>query len=353
MHRWSAEPTLVVVPPDAPQIAELLPESASAVVQPEPRGTGDAVRCAAETLAGFEGDVLVVYADTALLEPEPLTELLAARRDAGAAAAVLTMERDQRTGADFGRIVRGADGSVQRIVELRDATPGRTRADRGQLRDLRVRRSPPVDVAGRGSTADNDQGELYLTDVIGLLVEAGEIVVAHRHPDARIAHGVNTRVDLAEATSVLRERINTGHMLAGVTIVDPASTFIEADVTIEPDAQIQPFTVLRGATAVRQRGGRRPPRGRRSTPRSARRLWSVRSATCARARGWRPRAKAGTFVEMKNSSIGEGAKVPHLSYIGDAEIGQGSNIGAGAITANYDGRCEAPDDHRPGCPHVL
>ena len=350
-----AEPTLVVVPPDAPQIAELLPESASAVVQPEPRGTGDAVRCAAETLAGFEGDVLVVYADTALLEPEPLTELLAARRDAGAAAAVLTIERDDRTGADFGRIVRGADGSVQRIVELRDATPAERELTEVNSGIYAFDAAHLWTSLGR-LTADNDQGELYLTDVIGLLVEAGEIVVAHRHPDARIAHGVNTRVDLAEATSVLRERINTGHMLAGVTIVDPASTFIEANVTIEPDAQIQPFTVLRGATAVRS-GAVVGPHA--VVVDSEIGEEALVGPFCYLRPGTRlgPRAKAGTFVEMKNSSLGEGAKVPHLSYIGDAEIGQGSNIGAGAITANYDGRSKNRTiigrDVRTSCDNVF
>ncbi len=350
-----AEPTLVVVPPDAPQIAELLPESASAVVQPEPRGTGDAVRCAAETLAGFEGDVLVVYADTALLEPEPLTELLAARRDAGAAAAVLTIERDDRTGADFGRIVRGADGSVQRIVELRDATPAERELTEVNSGIYAFDAAHLWTSLGR-LTTDNDQGELYLTDVVGLLVEAGEIVVAHRHPDARIAHGVNTRVDLAEATSVLRERINTGHMLAGVTIVDPASTFIEANVTIEPDAQIQPFTVLRGATAVRS-GAVVGPHA--VVVDSEIGEEALVGPFCYLRPGTRlgPRAKAGTFVEMKNSSLGEGAKVPHLSYIGDAEIGQGSNIGAGAITANYDGRSKNRTiigrDVRTSCDNVF
>jgi bifunctional UDP-N-acetylglucosamine pyrophosphorylase/glucosamine-1-phosphate N-acetyltransferase len=197
---------------------------------------------------------------------------------------------------------------------------------------------------------------VYLTDVIGLLVEAGEPVVAHRHPDATIAHGVNTRADLAEATSGLRERINLGHMLAGVTIVDPASTFIEAHVTIEPDAQIQPFTVLRGATAV-GRGAVVGPHAVVIDSEVGEE--ALVGPFCYLRPGTRlaPRAKAGTFVEMKNSSIGEGAKVPHLSYIGDAEIGQGSNIGAGAITANYDGnakhRTVIGRDVRTSCDNVF
>ena len=350
-----AEPTVVVVPPGVPEIAELLPASVTAVVQPEPRGTGDAVRSAADALSGVDGDVLVVYADTALLEPEPLAELLAARRDAGAAAAVLTIERDRRTGADFGRIVRGADGSVQRIVEVRDAT-----ADERALTEVNSG-IYAFDAAQLWSslgrlTADNDQGELYLTDVVGLLVEAGETVVAHRHPDATIAHGINTRADLAEATAVLRERINLRHMLAGVTIADPASTFIEADVTIEPDAQIQPFTVLRGATAV-GRGAVVGPHA--VVVDSEIGEEALVGPFCYLRPGTRlgPRSKAGTFVEMKNSSLGEGAKVPHLSYIGDAEIGQGSNIGAGAITANYDGRSKNRTiigrDVRTSCDNVF
>ena len=350
-----AEPTLVVVPPDAPQIAELLPESAAAVVQETPRGTGDAVRCAADALAGFEGDILVVYADTALLEPEPLEELLAARRDAGAAAAVLTIERDRRTGADFGRIVRGADGSVERIVEVRDATPEERALTEVNSGIYAFDAALLWEYLGKLGS-DNDQGELYLTDVIGLLVDAGQPVVAHRHPDATIAHGINTRVDLAEATAMLRDRINHAHMLAGVTIVDPATTFIEAHVTIEPDAQIQPFTVLRGTTAVK-RGATVGPHA--VVVDSEIGEEALVGPFCYLRPGTRleARSKAGTFVEMKNSNLGEGAKVPHLSYIGDADIGQGSNIGAGAITANYDGRSKNRTtigrDVRTSCDNVF
>jgi len=172
--------------------------------------------------------------------------------------------------------------------------------------------------------------------VVGVLVAGGGRVIAHRGEDATVAHGINTRIDLAEADALLRERINRDHMLAGVTYVDPATTFVEAGVEVEADVILHPFTVLRGSTRV-EAGAEVGPhvvavdatigRDARVGP-----FCYLRPGATLLAG-----AKAGTFVEVKNSVIGEGAKVPHLSYIGDAEIGSGSNIGAGAITANYDG----------------
>ena len=153
---------------------------------------------------------------------------------------------------------------------------------------------------------------------------------------------MNTRAELAAAAAVLRDRINHDHMLAGVTIVDPATTWIDPTVELEPDSTIQPFTVLRGRTRVAARRRGRPARGRRRRGRSARARWSAPSVTFAPERCSETGAKAGTFVEIKNSRIGEGAKVPHQSYIGDADIGEGTNIGAGNITANF--------SHQPGEP---
>jgi bifunctional UDP-N-acetylglucosamine pyrophosphorylase/glucosamine-1-phosphate N-acetyltransferase len=330
-----ADRTVVVVSPDSQQMADLVPDWAVTAVQREPRGTGDAVLAAREALSGFDGDVLVAYADTPLVDAETLRGLVEAHRAANADASLLTITRDERTGADFGRIVRDPSGGLARIIELRDAD-----AEQRELREVNsgicIFRSSRLWPALERLTPDNDQAELYLTDVFGLLVADGGRVIAHRGEDAAVAHGINTRVDLAEADARLRDRINRAHMLAGVTMVDPATTFVEADVELEQDVILHPFTVLRGTTRV-ESGAEIGPhvvavdatigRDARVGP-----FCYLRPGATLLAG-----AKAGTFVEVKNSVIGEGAKVPHLSYIGDAEIGSGSNIGAGAITANYDG----------------
>ncbi len=334
VHELAADITVVVVD-GSEQLSAAVPEWATIAVQHEQRGTGDAALSAREALAGFEGDVLITYADTPLVDAATLRGLIDAHRSAGADGSVLTIDRDERTGADFGRIVRDAQGGIAGIVELRDAD-----AEQRELREVNsgicVFRSAALWDALSQLTPDNDQSELYLTDVVGLLVAGGGRVVAHRGADATVAHGINTRIDLAEADARLRDRINRGHMLAGVTIVDPASTFVEAGVELEPDVILHPFTVLQGSTRV-ETGAEVGPH-----------VVAVDAIIGRNARVGpfcylRPGAellagaKAGTFVEVKNSVIGEGAKVPHLSYIGDAEIGSGTNIGAGAITANYDG----------------
>jgi bifunctional UDP-N-acetylglucosamine pyrophosphorylase/glucosamine-1-phosphate N-acetyltransferase len=330
--------TVVVVPPDGDGIRAILPEGVAVATQERPLGTGDAARSARSALAGFDGDVLVLNGDHPLTDPGSLRDLAEERRAAGAAAAVLTFTRTHTIGADFGRIVRDASGAVARIVELRDAAPAErelTEVNSG----IYLFRAELLWPALERLDSANDQGELYLTDAVGLLVGDGHTVVGHRHPDATVALGINTRADLAAASALLRDRINLGHMLAGVTIVDPASTWIEPTVTIAADAVIQPFTMLRGATdigagavigphAVVLDAGVGP--GASVGP-----FCYLRpGATLAEG------AKAGTFVEVKNSQLGPGAKVPHLSYIGDATIGERTNIGAGAITANYDGQAK-------------
>ena len=331
-----ADSVTVVVPPGSERIEQLVPGWASCAVQETPRGTGDAVAAARPALDGFDGDVLVLYADTPLVDAETLGGLLAAHRAAGSAAAVLTIERSGTRMLDFGRILRDGQGGVRGIVEARDAT-----AEEFQLTEVNsgiaVFRSALLWPALERLTPQNDQGELYLTDVVGLLVGDREQVVVHRHADATVAQGINTRADLADAAAELRRRINRDHMLAGVTIVDPQTTMIDAGVEIAADATIEPFTVLRGATRVEQGAVVGPHvvavdavvgAGASVGP-----FCYLRPGTELRAG-----SKAGTYVEIKNTVLGEGAKVPHLSYIGDAEIGSGTNIGANAITANYDGQ---------------
>jgi bifunctional UDP-N-acetylglucosamine pyrophosphorylase/glucosamine-1-phosphate N-acetyltransferase len=330
-----ADPAVVIVPADQPELDALVPGWASTAVQRSARGTGDAVLAGREALSDFAGDVLIMNADHPLVESETLLAMVAAHREAGAAATLLTFDRTETIGGDFGRIVRGGGRAVEAIVELRDADD----AQRALLEvngGYYVVRSDRLWAALDRVTDHNDQGELYLTDIVAILAGDGEVVHAHRHDDPLVAKGVNTRVDLAEADAELRARINRGHMLAGVTIVDPQSTFIEPGVEIEADAVVHPFTVLRGATRVGA--------GAQVGPHAVAVDATIgRDALVGPFCYLRPGAtlldgaKAGTYVEIKNSVIGEGAKVPHLSYIGDADVGAGSNIGAGAITANYDG----------------
>ena len=230
-------------------------------------------------------------------------------------------------------MIRGGDGSVQAIVEAGDASPDELAVDEVNS-SIYVFAADRVWPALDQLDTANEQGELYLTDAVRALVENGEHVAAYVAPDPVEAEGVNTRAELAAAAAALRDRINEEHMLAGVTIVDPQTTWIEPDVEIEPDAEIHPFTVVRG-----NRRSRQAPSSARTRSSSTRRSAPVRpsahSVTFAPEPTSKRGAKAGTFVEIKNSRIGVGAKVPHLSYIGDADVGEETNIGAGAITANY------------------
>ena len=318
---------VVVTSPDAKDAFE----DVEVAVQAEPRGTGDALASARDALDGFDGDVLVVSGDTPLLTSELLERLVETHRGDGAAATVLTFEPDD-PGA-YGRIVRGEDGGVREIVEVADASEEQLKIGEANS-SIYVFAADRIWPAIDKLDAANAQGELYLTDAVRHLVAAGEGVAAYVANPALTAEGVNTRVDLAAAAAALRDRVNEQHMLAGVTIVDPATTWIDVDVELEPDAVINPFTLLRGKTRVAAGAVVGPHAvaidaevgpGATVGPFCYLRPGAVLDAG----------AKAGTFVEIKNSHIGEGAKVPHLSYIGDADVGEGTNIGAGAITANY------------------
>jgi bifunctional UDP-N-acetylglucosamine pyrophosphorylase/glucosamine-1-phosphate N-acetyltransferase len=290
-------------------------------VQQQPLGTGDAVRSARAQLEAAGTDVLVLSGDTPLLTAQVLRDLVDTHRRDRAAATVLSFEPpDPR---EYGRIVRDGNGRVARIVEARDATP-----DELELRE--VNSSIYVFAADKLWPAldrlepHNAQGELYLTDAIGFLVDDGERVAVHVAEHATDAEGINTRVELAAAAAALRDRINEGHMLAGVTIVDPQSTWIDAQVEIEPDVTIHPFTVVRGDVRIAS--------GVEVGP-----FAFVRPGTTLAED-----AKIGAFVEVKKARVGAKTKIPHLSYIGDAEIGENTNIAAGNITANF--------KHEPGQP---
>lgn len=326
------EPFVVVCSGQAVgEIEGTLPDGVSIAVQEEPLGTGDAVRSAKRQLDGFEGDLLVLSGDTPLLTSELLGSLVAAHRTSEATVTVLSFEpADPRA---YGRILRDAEGRLARIVEASDATP-----DELSVREVNssiyVFAAPAIWAALDRLEPHNAQGELYLTDAVRYLVANGGVGAVYRAPDPADVDGVNTRAELAAAAAVLRERVLIEHMLAGVGVVDPSTTWIDAAVTIEPDATIHPFTVLRGRTHVGA-GAEVGPHvvcvDAEIGP------GALVGPFCYLRPGTRLGAssKAGAFVEVKNSTLGAGAKVPHLSYIGDAEIGEGSNIGAGAITANY------------------
>ncbi|MGC9539133.1 bifunctional UDP-N-acetylglucosamine diphosphorylase/glucosamine-1-phosphate N-acetyltransferase GlmU [Streptomyces sp. UG1] len=332
-------------------LGEIDPDVRTAV-QAEQNGTGHAVRMALEELGGgVDGTVVVVCGDTPLLTGETLTHLTATHSTDGNAVTVLTAEVPDATG--YGRIVRdGVSGAVTAIVEHKDASESQ-RAIReinsgvfafdGQLL---------ADALGKVRT-DNSQGEEYLTDVLGILREAGHRVGASVAGDHREIAGINNRVQLAEARRILNDRLLTAAMLAGVTVVDPATTWIDVTVTFEQDAIVQPGTQLQGSTHLGE-GAEVGPNSRLRDTRvdagarvdntvavsshvgpnaSVGPYAYLRPGTRLGAKG-----KIGTYVETKNASIGEGSKVPHLSYVGDATIGEYTNIGAASVFVNYDGQ---------------
>src|SRR4051794_13779806 len=342
---------IVVVDGPERRLADALPEGIELAVQEEPNGTGDAVRSAAGQI-GREDTVLVLMGDVPLITAEAIEGLAGAHEESGAAATMATMELEDPTG--YGRVVRASDGSVERVVETK--APGDATSEEQAIREVNTgiyafAGGDLLDALGRLS-ADNAQGELYLPDVLPLLRADDKLVGAHTITDSTLALGVNNRVDLARVRALAQARIHRDHALAGVTIVDPASTVVEAGVEIGRDTVVEPGTFLRGGTRV----GERCAIGPLTTVidsdvgDEARIVHSYLNGAELGANALvgpfaylrpgarlRARAKAGTFVEIKNSELGEGTKVPHLSYIGDADIGPGSNVGAGTITANYDG----------------
>jgi bifunctional UDP-N-acetylglucosamine pyrophosphorylase/glucosamine-1-phosphate N-acetyltransferase len=320
------EPLVVVLSPEAAGALE----GVDVAVQDRPLGTGDSLR-AARAKVGRAATVLVVSGDHPRIGSDLLEQLVGEHRTSGATATVLSFEPpDPRA---YGRIIRDGGGRLHGIVENADADE-QQQAVREVNSSIYVFESAKLWPALERLEPANAQGELYLTDVVRLLVEAGEEVVVFKAPDADEVEGVNTRAELADAAAFLRARVNREHMLAGVTIVDPQTTWIEPEVELEPDATIHPFTILKGRTRVGA-GAEVGPHvvaadaeiGPRATV----------GPFCYLRPGTRlgEGAKAGAFVEIKNSEIGDRAKVPHLSYIGDAEIGEGSNIAAGNITANF------------------
>ena len=327
-HTLGVDPVVVVAARATAAAFDGLPVA----IQEQPLGTGDAVRTAREVLDGASDDVLVLSGDTPLLTAGVLRELVQTHRSEDASATVLSFEPDDAK--QYGRVVRGEDGGLQAIVEYRDATDAQ-RALREVNSSIYIFRADRLWPVLDRLTPHNAQGELYLTDSVALLVGDGNRVAVHKGGDPVETEGVNTRVELAAAAAALRDRVNESHMLAGVTIVDPATTWIDADVVIEPDAVIQPFTTIRGATRIAARAEIGPHAvivdSTVGEDADVGPFCYLRPGTVLEAG-----AKAGTFVEIKNSHIGERTKVPHLTYLGDADVGQDTNIAAGNVTANQE-----------------
>jgi bifunctional UDP-N-acetylglucosamine pyrophosphorylase/glucosamine-1-phosphate N-acetyltransferase len=345
--------SFVVVGQDRDEVVAHLSEIAPDAVpvdQPEQHGTGHAVRMALEAAPELlEGTVLVLPGDSPLLTAETLQRLVEHHDVAGAAATLLSAMVPDPTG--YGRVVRDPAGTVRAIVEERDADEA-TRQLREIATSVFVFDVAQLRSALKRITTDNAQGEEYLTDVVGLLVADGAVVASQVATDYRETVGVNDRVQLAEARRLMRDRIVRHWMLEGATITDPQTTWMGVNVRLAPDCVIHQNTQLHGHTTIASFAEVGPDTT--LTNCSVAEHASVKKSQCSGAeigphatvgpytylrpgtklgRG----AKAGGFVEMKNAVVGDDSKVPHLSYVGDAEIGERSNIGAATIFVNYDG----------------
>jgi bifunctional UDP-N-acetylglucosamine pyrophosphorylase / glucosamine-1-phosphate N-acetyltransferase len=327
-----ADDVVVVAGPEtAEAIAAALP-AVRVVVQSPANGTGDAVRVGLEAVPADAERVVVLSGDTPLIDPETVGRAIAA---CGAGVGGALVSAHLTPPHAYGRVVRDGD-RVARIVEARDATAGELAIDEFNVGLYCFARGPLAAALPR-LAPQNAQGELYLTDVIGLLAADGCAAVAVDEPRPETGEGVNTMAELAAREAALRERILHGHMLAGVRIVDPATTYVDGGVTLERGCRLEPHVMLRGDTAIGPRSVIGPyamiddgtiGAGCRVGP------FAYLRPGCTLADG----AQVGRFVELKNTTLGERAKVPHLSYLGDADVGAGSNLGASTITANYDGQ---------------
>ena len=336
------------------QVAPLVEGDTEIVVQEQQNGTAGAVAVCADALADFDGSLVVLSGDCPLISSETIAALVKVREDADAAVVVLSMELENPFG--YGRIIRGEDGSVVRIVEQKDATPEEA-AVRECNSGFYCFDAKALFAALSKVGSDNAQGEFYLTDVLEICRNEGRIVTALTAQDPTECLGVNSRAQLAQAASVMRDRINARHLAAGVTMWDPSSVWIGPDVRIERDVELLPQVILMGSTFIGEDSVVGP--NTRLTDTTVGRGCVIDEtvaveavvddgATCGPRAYLRPAAhlcegaKAGTHVEIKKSTIGAGSKVPHLSYVGDATIGEGVNLGAGTITCNYDGAKKWP-----------
>ncbi|WP_433944856.1 bifunctional UDP-N-acetylglucosamine diphosphorylase/glucosamine-1-phosphate N-acetyltransferase GlmU [Paenibacillus sp. SN-8-1] len=349
VKKVNCERSIVVVGHGAEAVQSYLGTSAEYVLQAQQLGTGHAVKQAKELLGSEEGTTIVICGDTPLVTPETLEELMKLHQSKGAAATVLSAVMDNPKG--YGRVIRREDGAVVQIVEQKDCTP-----EQDAVKEINTGTycfdNAKLFAALEKVTNNNAQQEYYLTDVIGIFVQEGEVVSAYVTDDHAESIGVNDRVALSEAEGFMRQRIVKKHMLNGVTIIDPSSTYIGADVVIGSDTVIYPGTTISGNTIIGEQCVIGP-----STEIADSNLQdgvTIKHSVLHQAEAGsgttvgpfaylRPgtklgqKVKVGDFVEIKNASLDDGSKVSHLSYIGDAKVGKNVNIGCGAITVNYDG----------------
>ncbi len=340
------ERLIVVVGRGAEAVSQILGESAELVVQAEQKGTGHAVMMAEESLADFDGDVLVLNGDTPLLRADTLLRMRALKAETGAALTMLTAVGDIP-----GRVVRDSEGRVARIVEAQDASPEELALEERNAGVYLV--SSALLWAGLGNIeAGNNQGELYLTDIVGYAVETGHRVEALRIEDSDECLGINDRSQLAQASRVMRQRINEGWMASGVTLLDPETTYIDATVQIGVDTVIEPGCCITGTTVIGQGVSIKANCYIEDSRLDDDVIFGPYSHL-------RPHShlmdgvKIGNFVEVKNSTLGPGSKSAHLTYIGDADVGSNVNFGCGAVVVNYDGyaksRSKVADGAFVGC----
>lgn len=344
-----AERSVVIVGYGAEMVKSHLGDGAEYVLQEQQLGTGHAVRQAEALLGSEDGTTIVICGDTPLVQASTISAMLELHAKSGAAGTVLTAAFADPTG--YGRVIRSADGTVQRIVEQKDCSP-----EEAAVNEINTGTycfdNKKLFAALANVTSNNAQGEFYLTDVIGLFRESGESVQGYCTSDLSEAIGVNDRVALAEAERFMRERINRNHLLGGVTLIDASSTYIEAGVQIGADTVIYPGTVLRGSTVIGEDCviGPQADITDSTIGNDASIKYSVVAesvvgdeSTVGPYANLRPGSKLGKgckigdFVELKNATLDDGSKVSHLSYVGDAKVGKDVNIGCGAITVNYDG----------------
>ncbi len=332
---------VVVVDSPARALERVLPEGVQLAVQERSDGTGGAAAAAMAALGSKldpASPIVILYGDVPLVDASVIRKLVEAHAKEAVAVTMATAVLDDPTG--YGRVVRNEDGSVRRVVETK-LNGDSTQAEREICEvntGIYVFAARSLARALPRLTAENAQEELYLPQALELLRADGERIAAHVLADQRLVLGVNDRADLARVRALAQQAIHERHMAAGVGIVDPSATVIDVDVEIGPDTVIEPFTTIRGSTRI----------GRDCTVRQSYLVDCVLEdgasvgpfAYLRPGSVLRAGAKVGTFVEVKNSDIGPGSKVPHLSYIGDADVGERSNLGAATITANYDGRAK-------------
>jgi bifunctional UDP-N-acetylglucosamine pyrophosphorylase/glucosamine-1-phosphate N-acetyltransferase len=322
----------VVVAPDLPEVAAAVAPS-MVVVQERQLGTGHAVLAARDFLAGFDGDVMVLYGDTPLLRAQTLARLVA-RRAGGAAPAIVVLGLRPADPGEYGRLVAGAGDSLEAIVEYRDATAAQRAIGLCNSGVLIADRALLFDLLSEVTNA-NAKGEYYLTDIVGLARKRG-LSCAYVEAPADELLGVNSRADLAAAEAVMQDRLRADAMAGGATLIDPRSIYFNHDTRLGRDVTVGPNVVF-GTGVVVGDGveiraychieGTRIETGATVGP-----FARLRAGTVVG-----PGARIGNFVEVKNSILAQGATASHLSYLGDASVGVGTNIGAGTITCNYDG----------------